>query len=98
MFLDSETIDPGTDFESVLQTTLQQTAAVLVVIGKRWISLRGDGGTRRLDDEKDFVRLEVEKALERGIPVVPVLVQGAALPRAEELPGALAALATRQLA
>ena len=98
VFLDIETIDPGTDFVSVLQTTLQQTAAVLVVIGTRWISLRGASGTRRLDDEKDFVRLEVEKALGRGIPVVPVLVQGAPLPRAEDLPPSIAALATRQTA
>lgn len=98
VFLDIETIDPGTDFVSVLQTTLQQTAAVLVVIGTRWISLRGASGTRRLDDEKDFVRLEVEKALGRGIPVVPVLVQGAPLPRADELPPSIAALATRQTA
>jgi tetratricopeptide (TPR) repeat protein len=98
VFLDIETIDPGTDFVSVLQTTLQQTAAVLVVIGARWISLRGASGTRRLDDEHDFVRLEVEKALGRGIPVVPVLVQGAALPSAAELPPSIAALATRQTA
>ena len=98
MFLDIETIDPGTDFVTVLQTTLQQTAAVLVVIGPRWIALRGADGRRRLDDEKDFVRLEVEKALGRGIPVVPVLVQGTPLPRAEELPASIAALATRQTA
>src|SRR5688572_14998957 len=98
VFLDIETIDPGTDFVTVLQTTLQQTAAVLVVIGPRWISLRGADGRRRLDDEKDFVRLEVEKALGRGIPVVPVLVQGTPLPRAEELPASIAALATRQTA
>jgi len=98
VFLDIETIDPGTDFVTVLQTTLQQTAAVLVVIGPRWISLRGASGTRRLDDENDYVRLEVEKALGRGIPVVPVLVQGAPLPRSEELPASIAALATRQTA
>lgn len=97
VFLDIETIDPGTDFVSVLQTTLQQTAAVLVVIGTKWISLRGASG-RRLDDEGDFVRLEVEKALGRGIPVVPVLVQGAALPSAGELPPSIAALARRQTA
>ena len=98
VFLDIETIDPGTDFVSVLQATLQQTAAVLVIIGTRWISLRGASGSRRLDDEKDFVRLEVEKALGRGIPVVPVLVQGAPLPSAGELPPSIAALATRQTA
>lgn len=63
VFLDIETIDPGTDFVSVLQTTLAQTAAVLVIVGTRWISLRGASGTRRLDDEHDFVRLEVDPVM-----------------------------------
>jgi hypothetical protein len=69
---------------------------VLVVIGPRWTSLRGADGARRLDDPNDFVCLEVATALGRDIPVVPVLVQGAALPRKEDLPASLAALATRQ--
>lgn len=98
VFLDIDTIDPGTDFVQVLHASLQETAAVLVVIGPRWTTVRDGAGTRRLDNEKDFVRLEVEAALGRKIPVVPVLVQGAAMPRAEELPAALASLATRQAA
>lgn len=98
VFLDIDTIDPGTDFVQVLRASLQQTAAMLVVIGPRWTSLRGADGRRRLDDPNDFVRLEVETALGRSIPVVPVLVQGAALPRKEDLPASLAALATRQAA
>ena len=73
----------------VLRASLQQTAAMLVVIGPRWTSLRAADGTRRLDDPNDFVRLEVETALGRSIPVVPVLVQGATLPRKEDLPASL---------
>jgi len=96
VFLDIDTIDPGTDFVQALQSSLQQTAAVLVVIGPLWTTLRDAQGTRRLDDANDFVRLEVEAALARAIPVVPVLVQGAAMPRAEELPSSLATFATRQ--
>jgi tetratricopeptide (TPR) repeat protein len=98
VFLDIDTIDPGTDFVHVLHASLQETAAVLVVIGPRWTSVRDAGGIRRLDSEKDFVRLEVEEALGRSIPVVPVLVQGATMPRAEDLPASLVSLATRQAA
>ena len=98
VFLDIETIDPGADFVQVLRDSLQETAAMLVVIGPRWLSLRNADGTRRIDDPGDFVRMEVETALDRGIPVVPVLVQGAALPREQDLPSSLAPLLTRQAA
>ncbi len=98
VFLDIETIDPGTDFVQALHASLQETAAVLVVIGPRWTTARAADGTRRLDDANDFVRLEVEAALSRKVPVVPVLVQGATMPRAEDLPPPLASLATRQAA
>jgi hypothetical protein len=98
VFLDIETIQPGSDFVGVLQSSLQQSAVALVVIGPRWASLRDAAGRRRLDDPKDFVRLEVEAALNRGIPVVPVLVQGASLPTVDELPPSLAPLVTRHAA
>jgi tetratricopeptide (TPR) repeat protein len=98
VFLDIETIDPGTDFEEVLRRSLEETAAVLVVIGRQWLNITSVTGERRLDDPADFVRQEVEAALGRGVPVVPVLVQGAALPRAEDLPASLARLAKRQTA
>jgi hypothetical protein len=98
VFLDIDTIDPGTDFVRVLQSSLKETAAVLVVIGPRWTSLRDQSGVRRLDSPHDFVRLEVEAALGRDIPVVPVLVQGATMPRTEDLPVSLASLVTRQAA
>jgi len=96
VFLDIDTIEPGSDFTHVLTTSLQQTAAVLVVMGLRWPQIADAEGRRRLDDPNDFVRLEVETALGRGIPVVPVLVQGAPMPRADALPPSLAGLATRQ--
>ena len=98
VFLDIDTIDPGTDFVRVLHASLQETAAVLVVIGPRWTSIRNAEGAPRLDSANDFVRLEVETALARTIPVVPVLVQGAKMPRAEDLPPSLASLVTRQAA
>ena len=96
VFLDIDTIEPGADFVRVLQQSLQQTAVMLVVIGPRWTSLVAADGSPRLHDPADFVRMEVEAALTRGIPVVPVLVQGATLPRKEDLPPSLAPLTTRQ--
>ena len=96
VFLDVEAIAPGTDFVQALHASLEQTAAVLIVIGPRWTSVSGADGTRRLDQPSDFVRLEVEAALGRTVPVVPVLVQGARMPAAQDLPPSLAALATRQ--
>ena len=98
VFLDIETIDPGTDFERALTSSLQETAAMLVVIGPRWTTLVKADGSRRLDDPGDYVRREVEAALGRDIPVVPVLVQGAHLPRKEDLPESLASLVKRQVA
>ena len=94
VFLDIDTIEPGTDFVQVLHRALEETRAVLVVIGPRWVSARTAEGDRRLEQAADFVRLEVEAALTREVPVVPVLVQGAAVPAAADLPASLAPLAS----
>jgi hypothetical protein len=93
VFLDIDTIQPGADFVVTLEDSLKETGVMLVVIGRRWL---GDGGRRRLDDPADFVRLELERALSRSIPIVPVLVQGATMPQATDLPAPLAALSKRQ--
>jgi hypothetical protein len=98
LFLDVDTIEPGADFVRVLRESLQQTVAMLVVIGTSWTSLRDPDGTRRIDNPNDFVRLEVEGALGSDIAVVPVLVQGASLPKPEELPASLRPLLGRQVA
>jgi hypothetical protein len=98
VFLDVETIQPGSDFMQVLRESLQQTAAMLVIIGPRWTSVLAHDGTRRLDNPEDVVRLEVEGALGRGIPVVPVLVEGASLPQPDDLPSSLRPLLGRQAA
>jgi hypothetical protein len=65
------------------------------VIGSRWVEAAGPDG-RRLDDPGDFVRLEIEAALTRGVRVIPVLVDGARMPRPDRLPACLAPLARRQ--
>jgi hypothetical protein len=93
IFKDVDSIPLGTDFAQYIGSILAQCAAQVVVIGPRWLSLADESGRRRLDDPGDYVRLEVEGALRRGIPVVPVLVDGATMPPVDHLPPSLQQLA-----
>ena len=95
-FRDVEDIESGVDFVETIHDAIQACDALLAVIGPDWLTQTDAGGGRRLDDPNDFVRIEVAAALGRGIRVIPVLVGGAAMPAAEELPDALAGLARRQ--
>jgi hypothetical protein len=54
---------------------------LIALVGKHWLSATDEEGKRRLDQPEDFVRLEVAAALKRGIPVIPVLLDGAAAVR-----------------
>jgi TIR domain len=84
VFFDVSNIRAGDDFAAVIQSRIQNSTILLAVIGKNWC---GEiNGRRRLDDEEDFVRLEIAAALKRRIRVIPVLVAGASMPAVEELP------------
>lgn len=96
LFRDIESIAPGQDFEDALNTALAGCAVMLVVIGRHWLDITDAQGRRRLTQPGDWVRTEVATALRRGIPVVPVLVDGAGLPPARQLPEDLRALAKRR--
>ena len=78
------------------QTGVGVDPVLLALIGPRWLARSGRLGRRRLDDPKDFVRLEIAAALERGITVVPVLVQDARMPTSLQLPNPLVGLADIQ--
>ncbi len=95
LFMDVDTLEPGVDFVEAIEQAVGSCEVLIVVIGREWLTVKDAAGQRRLDDPADFVRLEVETALERKIRVIPVLVQGAPMPRAEELPPSLARLARR---
>ena len=69
---------------------------MLAMLGPRWAEITDEAGNRRLDDPDDFVRLEVATALSRGVLVVPILVDGARMPKAADLPEDLAGIARRQ--
>lgn len=89
VYRDIDSIPPGVDFIEHLQDALSQCDAFIAVMGPRWV-------TERLEDEKDFVRIEIEAALRRNLSVIPVLVEGAELPRAERIPSDLHGLLRRQ--
>jgi hypothetical protein len=79
IFRDAEAIEDGERWERVIREHLDQCEALLAVIGPDWLTARDpDSGQRRIDMDEDWVRREIETALVRGIPVIPVLVGGAA--------------------
>lgn len=94
IFIDIESIEPGRDFVEAIESGVSSCQILLAVIGQQWLTCSDESG-RRLDDPNDFVRLEIATALKRNIRVIPVLVQGAAMPRKQDLPDALAPLARR---
>jgi hypothetical protein len=69
---------------------------LLALIGEEWLTITDEHGHRRLDNRDDFVRLEIEAALTRKVRVIPILVDGARMPREDELPDSLAGLVRRQ--
>lgn len=89
IFLDVDRQAAGEDYRVVIGRALQQADVVLVVIGMRWLTIADPGGLRRLDDADDMVRIEIETALARRLRVIPVLVQGAAMPGEDALPRSL---------
>jgi Tol biopolymer transport system component len=96
VFKDVDSIPLGQDFRSHLNDIVGNCAAVLAIIGPRWVDTRNEAGQRRLEDPDDFVRIELEAALSRNVPVVPVLVGHAPIPGSSQLPASLASLAFRQ--
>jgi hypothetical protein len=96
LFMDIEGIGAGHDFTRDIRSAVESCQVLVAVIGREWLDIRDDQGQRRLDDPNDWVRLEVATALQRDIVVIPVLVEGARMPRDRDLPPDLAPLAKRQ--
>src|SRR6202043_3679334 len=95
VFMDVDSIALGRDFRSALQRTLESCDLMLVLIGRDWADVKDEEGRTRLENPGDFVRLEIEAALERDIVVTPILVQGAHMPAPEQLPEEIRGLAYR---
>ena len=86
VFIDIETIAGGEDFRVRLEAALKQCRVLLVLIGPRWME------DERILNPDDFVRLEIEQALMQGLPLMPLLIDGANMPRVDDLPSSIAPL------
>src|SRR5690242_11962416 len=79
VFIDVDTIEPGVDFAEEIFRAVSTCKVLLAIIGPSWLSSADDQDRRRLDDPDDIVRLEVEAALQRGVRVIPILMDGAVM-------------------
>jgi hypothetical protein len=95
VFMDVAAIEPGRDFRKAIDQSVANCSVLLAIVGMEWLEAKDAMGGRRLDDPNDFVRIELASALRRDIPVIPVLVRGAKMPRVEQLPDDLKELAYR---
>src|SRR6516165_901494 len=95
IFMDIDAIALGEDFVKAIEATVAKCDVLIAVIGNNWLTSKDDHGDRRLDNPEDFVRMEIGAALKRGISVIPVLVNGALMPRSTDLPEDLKPLVRR---
>ncbi|MGI9021796.1 MAG: tetratricopeptide repeat protein [Acidimicrobiales bacterium] len=93
LFRDIDAIAPGANFVDAIQESVLGCGALLAIIGREWPDCTNPDGGRRLDDPEDFVRLEIASALEHGVAIIPVLVEGAHMPSSRDLPEPLTELA-----
>jgi len=98
VFMDIDNIPFGVDFHEHLSSAVGEASAVIALIGAGWLDARDEYGRRRLDNPDDFVRIEIEAAITRGIPLGAVLIGATRMPRAEELPESLRPLVRRNAA
>ena len=97
VFMDVDSIQPGSDFRKLLKGWVDECEILLALVGTGWIdAIDPNTGQRRLENANDFVRIEVSAALARDIPVVPVLLDGTPMPTADALPNELKGLVDRQ--
>jgi glycerophosphoryl diester phosphodiesterase len=96
IFKDVDSIELGDDFVETITNAVGSCDILLALIGQEWLDVAGSDGSRRLDDPDDFVRLEIEAALERKVLLIPILVEGALMPLADQLPPSIAPMVRRQ--
>jgi TIR domain len=96
VFKDVDSIELGDDFAEVIADAVGACDVLLVLIGAQWLAITDEAGRRRLENSDDFVRLEVEAALQRKVRIIPILVGTARMPHADQLPASLGKLVHRQ--
>ena len=95
IFMDVDTIAPGTNFERAIERAVADCDVLVAVIGKRWIAAEPNAPSR-FENTKDYVALEISTALSRDINVLPVLVDGMTMPSEESLPPPVRPITRRQ--
>ena len=96
VFQDIDNIPPGIDFRTHITDALNQSEILLAIVGRNWVGRSGRAGRARIDDDDDLVRIEVEIALRRGIPIIPVLPGHTRMPSADRVPESLKEFVYRQ--
>lgn len=92
VFIDEDAIPASVDFRKSIKDAIKNCVAMIVVIGKNWLDASDSSGHRRLDDAEDYVRIELETALSRYVPIYPVLLADASMPSSDQLPTAFSKL------
>lgn len=82
VFLDQKELEPGEPYPANLKSELHGASVLLAVVGPQWLTVQGPDGIRRLDEPGDWVRLELELALEKKIPILPIVVDSTPMPKA----------------
>ncbi len=95
VFMDVDSIPAGADFSAVIERKISDSDVVLVIIGKGWLTVSDRHGNRRIDSVNDLVAQEVRLSLEKSSRVIPVLIDGAMMPRMEQLPAQISTLSQR---
>jgi hypothetical protein len=96
IFKDIDSVEPGANWPEAITSAVASCDVLLALIGEQWLTITDEHGRPRLDNPKDFVRLEIEAALTRNVRVIPILIAGTRMPAEDQLPPSLAKLAHRQ--
>lgn len=89
VFKDVDSIEYGSDFRVEIQKSLGRCRILLAIVGHDWLTVVDEEGKRRLECEQDYVRIEIETAIELGLTVIPVLINNAQMPKPKDLPESL---------
>lgn len=95
IFYDVETLEAGLNFDQSISLALKESKVLLAMIGPHWLRVVDSNGNSRIQNPEDWVRKEISQALQKEIRVIPILVNGAKMPIADDLPNDLKELSFR---
>jgi formylglycine-generating enzyme required for sulfatase activity len=95
LFMDVDARRFGSNFVEIINEEVAKCDVLLAIIGRDWLDARDEDGNRRLDNPDDYVRIEISAAIKRDIPVIPILIDGTRVPKADQLPDDLKDLPLR---